>query len=216
MEPIPQYPFEHVWNHIQWMQRLTTFREVAAWDHRARELIADLSRYISHLGVLEAALHAARRKAADDFDQRSGLSKMFSSPTEIHAVDARLGELAQAREHAIGAAGELERGVAYTPDSPAQRKVMLADLKRQRKALALDKKALASGKGAIRQVAAAQAAKVGTGYFETPASRRSKKANIRHNKEQALMELTEQTFAIDVQLDQMDRWIHWLDAIVDA
>ncbi len=210
----PESGADHCNAHLRRMQALSSFEDVEEWDREARELIEATRAWTDIAGSVRHQLEKAHEAALAEHERKFFLIRWLTSPDRRAAN--RLHELESAEASLAYAVDGLEAGIDKTPDTKAERKAMVADLKLVRRELVMQKKEINASLRGARDVASVRLARVGTGFrglLSSPTSRRYERMSIRLEKEAELEAHRDHREFIEHQILVIDRHILWLDKI---
>lgn len=197
---------------ISCVRDITTFAEVAAWDREARQLAGQFRAFIARVPHLEEQVSRVEAAARAAHAQKPFLRRLFSTPPLTAEISRTRGMLRSSTRRLDRLADQLETLIDETPDNPAEKKQLLAELRGLKKELNLEKKELAAEMRQVRAQARRANANVG-GIFSTPKSRRYDRISIRLKKEEALRPHEGRRVAIDREILEIDRMIMWIERI---
>ncbi|MBX3231451.1 MAG: hypothetical protein KIT84_10935 [Labilithrix sp.] len=197
---------------IAHVQNVNSFAAVAAWDRDANAFASHVKSFLSAVPAIEHQIAVVEQHAKHVHAHRGFFEKTFSSPPMTAEIQEMRRRLRSAVGVLTGIVEQLESLIDQTPDTPEEKKALLADLKALKKELAQQKKELSVAMREVRSNARRAGANVG-GFFSTPRSRRYERMQIRLNKEAALKPHEDEKAALDRRILSVERLILWVDRI---
>lgn len=197
---------------IAHVQGVDSFTAVAAWDRDANAFTNYVRAFLASVPAIEHQLGVVEQHAKHVHASRGFLEKAFSSPPMTAEIQGMRHHVRSAVAVLTGIVEQLEALSDQTPDTPEEKKALLADLKALKKELAQEKKELSLAMREVRNGARRAGAQVG-GFFSTPRSRRYERVQIRLNKEAALKPHEDEKTAIERRILSLDRLILWVERI---
>lgn len=203
-------------DHLVALEGLSRLQDVASWDDRAAALAEDAQRCEMYLSEAEERTKQLYEAAFAEHQQLPFYIRWLTSSKRAAKALQDLSELARCKERLRGLTEDLLSSVDKTPDSEAERKAMLKDLRLLKRELVLKKKEINAASRAARERASSELSQVGTGlgfYLSTPSSRRYDRMSIRLEKEASLHEHREDRDRIEAQIAVIDQHILWLERL---
>lgn len=200
-------------SHLALVDTLSTFEDVARWDSRATQLIDGAGQYLARFDAYIESVRTKQREARANHSFLARFLLWFVHELKIGGLRASLTR-DRAALHVL--VDELQAAIDKTPDSRAEKKAMLEDLRLAKKELNLRKREVNAAMRDVRAQASAMNARVGTGFFgavSNPKSRRFERMSIRLAKEATLTKGKDARDLVERQIAVIDRHILWLERI---
>jgi hypothetical protein len=198
---------------METFQRLSTYTAVNEWDQRAQE---DVKRIVEVLRGLDRAIageSAGLDQARREFEQRSFLKRTFSGHDLENAIAARISNLRQRKVQLLPMVAQLQNAIDFTPNTPAQKDLLVKELRHRKKELQAQKREATAAMTAIRQEARVQsvhAGKTWLGLYDSELAA-GQRRGIRYAKEAALRPHEDAKAAIDRQLIKVEKDLLWVE-----
>ena len=193
-------------------ENLTTFEKASQWDADAQGVIASLEQEKASFTELKTeeqeALNLARKeRESQPFFQRLLASK---DTENTHAENIKI--IDQVNANANLAIEKLFELIDKTPNSKAEQKEMLDEMKQYKKELTLEKRSVSENVRLINTEARKKTASVSgtTAKLLYGSSARYMRSSVRYQKESTLKPQEDAKAAINRQLLELDKNILWV------
>lgn len=191
--------------------RLTALAQVPDWRARATDERASVRSYLDGLARMEEQLTRARDEATAAHAARSWFFRTFrSDPARRKLKEAETG-LTAARTNAAAWIAALDRTIALTPTTVADRAAILAELRNLKKEAARKKRLVNQEMRDVR--AQAQRESASAAFWPSAKIRHGAAVAIRQNKQRALRPHQEARAQIEEQTDFLDATINRLERL---
>ncbi|HEX2878569.1 MAG TPA: hypothetical protein VHO25_03425, partial [Polyangiaceae bacterium] len=179
---VPPSPAGILHGHLSQVDGLSTFEEVADWDAKAGQLIAQAAAYLDTLHSLEVTFLAIEAEARAAHQKKSFWARLFTTPTHKGALRQRRTLISQNQTELGKIVDDLQGAIDKTPDSREEKKAMLSDLRSMKKELSIEKREVAAAMRDVRAGARVASARVGSRFLSSPKSRKYERMSIRLEK----------------------------------
>ncbi len=201
-----------VHQHAAYFEHLRTFQQVQHWDTAAAALASELEAAIASLRQ-QATQHVAH---ADQLrDERARLpffKRLFASRAPERQFRGYASSLLQSAHQLGMLMNDLLERIDYTPNDETEQKLLLKELRAERKDLQLEKRELAAEKRAINRAAREASANAGHGiFFYDSKVAASERRAIRRQRAADLAPVENHAAYIEQQMRDLDRRLVWVE-----
>lgn len=192
------------------VQSIDSFAAVAAWDKSANEFVSYAKSFLSSVPSIEHQINVVEQHGNQIHTKRGFFERVFSTAPMAAEIRSMRQQLRTAVPSLSSLVAELEALIDQTPDTPAEKKVLLAELRAQKKALTQEKRELNLAMREVRTNARRASARAYNGVF---VSARTERLGIRLQKEAELKPHEDEKAAIERRLLSLERLILWVERI---
>jgi len=196
---------------------LVTFADVASWDERANAEVKKIVNVIEDTNKMSADALRKLEQAKKENAQKGLVSRLFSGKGLETSLTQSIQQYDRYKLSLEKLASQLQEAIDYTPNSADEQKSLLKELRLQKKEIQVKKREVAATLKAIRAGARAKNANAGISkslfntYTYDPKLAAAQRRGIRFQREAALHPHEDEKAAIERQLIQIDRDIHWAE-----
>jgi hypothetical protein len=194
---------------------LSTLTEASAWDQRAQ---AEVDRINNVVRELKDKLAEKTKDLAQMQTERNAkpfFSRIFASTKPEQELSQEIDQVQKHISYLMEMGDKLSDAIDFTPNSPEEKKALLAELRIHKKELEADKREVALNMSAIRADARQKNANIdGRTSYDSKSAARDRR-QVHYEKEAALQPHEDAKAAIERQIIQVEKDILRVEKFIE-
>lgn len=194
---------------------LSTLTEASEWDQRAQAEVDRINNVVSGLKGKLAEKTKVLELMQKERNGKPFLSRMFASKKPEQEISQEIDQLHKSISNLLEMGDTLNDAIDFTPNSPEEKKALLAELRIHKKELGADKREVALNMSAIRADARQKNADIdGRTSYDSKSAARDRR-QIHYEKEAALQPHEDAKAAIERQIIQVEKDILRVEKFIE-
>jgi peptidoglycan hydrolase CwlO-like protein len=184
---------------------LSTLTEASEWDQRAQAEVDRINNVVSDLKEKLAQRTKELAQMQNDRNAKPIFSRIFASKKPEQEISQEIAQVQTSISHLMEMGDTLRDSIDFTPNSPAEKKALLAELRIHKKELEADKREVALTMNAIRAEARQKNADIdGRASYDSKSAAQDRR-QVHYEKEAALQPHEDTKAAIERQILQVEK-----------